>query len=151
VQKFDKLIIFDKLSYSRKNIKMEDFIMDKKFYICEHCGNLVELIHSSGVQMVCCGSKMTLLEPATTDGSYEKHVPIVSVIGNTVTIEVGASAHPMIPDHFIQWIYLETDKGCHRKHLIPGEVAIATFTLNEETPIAAYEYCNIHGLWKKEI
>ena len=101
--------------------------------------------------MVCCGSEMTLVEPGIIEASVEKHIPVVSVSGDKVTIEVGSVTHPMIPNHFIQWIYLETDNGCHRKHLTPDELPVATFILYDEKPIAAYEYCNIHGLWKKEI
>ena len=125
--------------------------MNKKFYICKHCGNLVEMINSSGAKMICCGSEMTLLEPHSVEASIEKHVPIVSVINDKVIVEVGSISHPMLPEHFIQWIYLETDKGCHRMHLNAGEVPVATFKLYDEKPIAAYEYCNIHGLWKREI
>ena len=123
----------------------------KKLYICKHCGNLVEMLHSSGAKMVCCGSEMTLIEPGVVEASVEKHIPAVSVIGDKVTIEVGSVIHPMLPNHFIQWVYLETDKGCHRKYFNAGEVPVATFILYDEKPIAAYEYCNIHGLWKKEI
>ena len=35
---------------------------NNKFYICEHCGNLVGMINDAGVPMMCCGQKMKLLE-----------------------------------------------------------------------------------------
>ena len=124
---------------------------ERKFYICEHCGNLVELIHESGVSMVCCGQKMTKLEPGTVEASHEKHIPVVTVDGNLVTVKVGEVPHPMTPEHSILWVYLQTDRGGHRKHLEPGEEPVVTFALSDEEPIAAYEYCNIHGLWKAEI
>lgn len=125
---------------------------DQKFYQCKHCGNLVGMIHASGVPMICCGEKMTLLEPNTTDGAKEKHVPQVSVEGNLVTVNIGSVDHPMVEEHYIQWIYLQTNEGGHRKALEPGMAPKAIFALTEgEKPCTAYEYCNLHGLWAAEI
>ncbi len=124
---------------------------EKRFYICEHCGNIIGMINSSGVPIVCCGQNMTLLEPGTVEASHEKHIPVVTVDGNEVKVDVGSVAHPMVPEHSIMWIYLETDKGGHRKCLNPGEAPSATFALSDEKPLAAYAYCNIHGLWKADI
>lgn len=122
-----------------------------RFFICKHCGNLVNMIYSSGVDMVCCGESMTELIPGSIDAAVEKHVPVVTVDGNTVTIEVGSVTHPMLPEHYIQWIQLQTDAGAYRKCLKPGEAPKAVFILSGEKPVAAFEYCNLHGLWKKEI
>ena len=122
-----------------------------KFYICEKCGNLVGMINASGVQMVCCGQKMTALEPGVVEASHEKHIPVVAVNGNEVTVTVGSAIHPMAEEHSILWIYLETDKGGQRKTLKPGEAPVAVFVLKDEAPVAAYAYCNLHGLWKAEI
>ena len=94
---------------------------DLKFFICKHCGNIIEIIDSSGVPVVCCGEEMEELIPGTVDASLEKHVPVVTIEGDTVTVAVGAVAHPMIPEHYIQWIYLQTENGAYRKHLNPGE------------------------------
>jgi len=125
---------------------------EAKFYICKHCGNIIELLNSSGVPVVCCGDEMDELIPGTVDASLEKHVPVVTVDGNTVTIKVGSVTHPMIPEHYIQWIYLKTVSGVHRKCLKPGEEPEAVFVLNEgEKPVTAFEYCNLHGLWKADI
>lgn len=124
---------------------------DPKFYICKHCGNLVTFIKESGAHLTCCGELMTEIEPNTVDAALEKHVPVVTVDGNTVTVEVGSVEHPMVPEHFIQWIYLVTDKGFQIKYLEPSEKPKAIFKLNDEKAIAAYEYCNLHGLWKKDI
>ena len=118
------------------------------FYICRHCGNLIEQIHDAGVPVVCCGQKMTLLEPGTVEASREKHLPIVSVDGSTVTVNVGSAAHPMSEEHSILWVSLQTDRGSHRKHLAVGAAPIVTFALSDEKPIAVYAYCNLHGLWK---
>lgn len=123
-----------------------------KFYICKHCKNLVTLLHESGVPMMCCGEKMTKLVPGTSDGAFEKHVPAVSVDGNTVTVKVGEVEHPMLENHYIQWVVLETKKGAQIHYLKPGEKPEAVFALAEgDEAIAAYEYCNLHGLWKKEL
>lgn len=122
---------------------------EAKFFICKHCGNIVTFIKESGAPLTCCGDLMTELKPDTVDASVEKHVPVVTINENTVTVEVGSVEHPMVPEHFIQWIYLETDKGFQIKYLEPSDKPKAVFTLNGEKVIATYEYCNIHGLWKK--
>jgi len=123
---------------------------ETKFYICEHCGNLVGQIHDSGVPMVCCGQKMTRLEAGAVDASVEKHVPVASVEGNTVTVTVGSVLHPMQEEHSILWVYLATDKGGQRKNLEVGCEPTVTFALADEKPVAVYAYCNLHGLWKKD-
>lgn len=119
-----------------------------KFFICKHCGNFVATIFHSGVTPVCCGEPMTELKPNTVDAAQEKHVPVVSVSGGKVTVKVGSVPHPMVPEHYIQWILLETKKGEQRKALNPGDKPEAVFVLEDDEPVAAYEYCNLHGLWK---
>ena len=120
----------------------------KKFFVCKHCGNMIGLLHDAGVPMMCCGEKMVELVPNTTDAAQEKHVPVATVEGNKVVVNVGSVDHPMLDEHWIQWVYLETDKGGHRKVLNPGEKPSVVFALTEdEKPIAVYEYCNLHGLW----
>lgn len=124
---------------------------ENRFYICRHCGNLIGLINDAGVPMTCCGEKMTLLEPGTSDASAEKHVPVVSVSENTVNVTVGEAAHPMTPEHSILWVYLRTDRGGQRKCLTPGSCPSVSFALTDETPIEVYAYCNLHGLWKADV
>ena len=124
---------------------------EQKFFICRHCGNLVGMVNNAGVSIICCGEKMEELVPNTVDAATEKHVPVVTVEGNTVEVNVGSVNHPMLPEHFIQWIYLETAKGGQRKNLQPGEAPHATFLLDDDEPIAVFEYCNLHGLWKTEL
>lgn len=122
------------------------------FYICKHCGNIIGKVHDAGVPVVCCGEKMALLEPNTTDAATEKHVPVVTVEGNTVTVTVGSVAHPMTEEHLIQWIYIETAQGGQRKALKAGDKPEAVFALaGDDTLKAAYAYCNLHGLWKKDM
>ena len=121
------------------------------FKICRHCGNMVGVLQDSGVPMVCCGEPMKALNPNTVEASGEKHVPVVRVEGSQVTVDVGSVTHPMLPEHFIQWVAVETDKGMHRRNLQAGEGPKATFQLGEEKPLAVYAYCNLHGLWKTDI
>lgn len=127
-------------------------MVETKFYICERCGNIIGKIYDSGVPVVCCGQPMKQLVPGTVDASLEKHVPVVTVEGNTVKVAVGAVEHPMLPEHYITWIYLQTNVGGQRKALQPGGAPAAVFALAEgEVPVAVYEYCNLHGLWKADI
>ena len=121
---------------------------NNEYYLCEHCGNLIEKIHDAGVSVVCCGQKMKRLDPSIMDASKEKHIPIVSVDGNIVTVNVGSVEHPMLDEHHIIWVCLQTDKGIQRKCLEVGKAPIVTFALSEEKPVAVYAYCNLHGLWK---
>ena len=122
-----------------------------KFYVCETCGNLVGTINESGVPMMCCGKKMTKIEAGVVEASREKHIPVVTVENNIVTVTVGSVEHPMVEEHSILWVYLQTDKGGQRKCLEVGKAPVVTFALSDEIPVAAYAYCNLHGLWMAEI
>jgi len=123
---------------------------ENKFYICRHCGNIIGLIKDSGVPVVCCGEKMAQLVPNTVEASAEKHLPVVTSSGDIVKVSVGSVAHPMTAEHSIQWVYLETEHGGQRKCLQPGEAPEVSFALCGDKPVAAYAYCNLHGLWKTE-
>ncbi len=123
-----------------------------KFYICEHCGNLITFLNNAGVPEMCCGQEMTELIPGSVDAATEKHVPVVTRDGNTVTAKVGSVTHPMLDAHYIQWIAMETNQGSQIKYLKPDTAPEVTFALAEgEEAIAVYEYCNLHGLWKTEL
>ena len=123
-----------------------------EFYRCEHCGNIVAFLNKSGVPVVCCGEKMKLLEPGVVDAAVEKHLPVVAVTGRSVTVSVGSVAHPMTEEHLIQWIVLETSQGWQQKALAAGDAPEVKFALAEgEAPVAAWAYCNLHGLWKTVI
>ena len=89
------------------------------------------------------------ITPNTTDGAYEKHVPVIEYSGDHVMVKVGSVEHPMLEAHYIEWIILETAAGYQRKDLKPGEKPEADFAVTEPV-VAAYEYCNLHGLWKAE-
>lgn len=123
--------------------------MDMRFYHCEHCGNIVAYAANKGVPVVCCGEKMAELVPNTVDASYEKHVPAVTVDGNLVTVRIGSADHPMTPAHYIEWVTLQTKQGNQRKELEPNtEPSVCFMMCPGDEFVAAYAYCNLHGLWK---
>ena len=121
--------------------------MKAKFYICNHCGNLVTTIHNAGVPLVCCGEKMKELVPNTVEASGEKHLPVAELSGSRLTVTVGAVEHPMADVHYIQWIFVETEDGGQIRYLNPGQAPNVGFELGSEKPVAVYAYCNLHGLW----
>ena len=121
-----------------------------EFYKCSHCGNIIAYAENKGVPVMCCGQKMEKMTPNSVDASGEKHVPVVKVDGNIVTVTVGSVEHPMLEEHYIGWVALETEQGNQRKTLKPGQEPTVTFALCDETPVAVYAYCNLHGLWKTE-
>ena len=123
--------------------------MEQKFLICEHCGNIIAMVKDTGVPVMCCGQKMTEIIPGTTDAAVEKHVPVYTVDGTTVTVSVGSTAHPMLPEHYIEWVSLQTKQGNQRKLLKPGDEPKVCFAMCEgDEEEAVYAYCNLHGLWK---
>ena len=122
-----------------------------KFYICRHCGNLVGMIHDAGVPVICCGEKMEALVPNTVEASGEKHIPAVTVDGKKLVVNVGSVDHPMAPEHFIEWVYVEMENGGLRKALKPGDAPNVTFCLGDDKAVAVYAYCNLHGLWKVDL
>ena len=126
--------------------------MSMKFYKCMHCGNVITKMVDSGVPVVCCGEKMVELVPNTSDGAKEKHVPVVTVKGSIVTVNVSTVEHTSLENHYIQWIAIETENGYEVKNLKPGDKPQAQFVLGEgDKVVAAYEYCSLHGLWKTQL
>ncbi len=122
-----------------------------KFYICKKCGEVVVRFDDSSVSLVCNGEEMIELVPNTVEASVEKHLPVVSVDGNSVNVSVGSVAHPMAEEHHIGWVYLETCCGGQIKSLPVGGDPSVSFAVNGEKPLAVYAYCNLHGLWKTEL
>ena len=119
-------------------------------YKCVDCGTMVEEIKfDNRCHPSCCGHPMTLLVPGSTDAAVEKHVPAVTVDGNTVGVVVGSVEHPMTEAHYIEWIAIETTTGMQKKCLTPADTPKAEFLLAEGEELkATYAYCNLHGLWK---
>lgn len=123
--------------------------MEQKFFICEHCGNIIAMVKDAKVPVMCCGQKMKEIVPGTTDAAVEKHVPVYTVEGSLVKVQVGSTEHPMLPEHYIAWVSLQTRQGNQRKALQPGSKPEVCFALCEGDEVeAVYAYCNLHSLWK---
>ena len=123
--------------------------MKQQYYICKHCGNIALKATDHGVPLVCCGEPMQELNAGTSDGAREKHVPAWQVENGLVKVQVGSVLHPMLPEHYIEWISIFTKQGYQQKDLRPGEQPVAVFALTEGDEVeAVYAYCNLHGLWK---
>ena len=124
--------------------------MEMLFYRCETCGQIVAIVKKTGVPVMCCGKPMKQIIPGTTDAAVEKHVPVFEVEGNCVTVRVGSVAHPMLPEHYIEWVSLQTKFGNQRKALKPGDKPEVCFALCGETrsrrltPTATFTACGRH-------
>ena len=131
----------------KKGVIMAKLVVFK----CKKCGSMVVKINRGGCTPSCCGEPMSEVRANDTDGAKEKHVPDVAVEDGVVKVKVGSVEHPMLDAHYITFIVLETSQGYQKKDLKPGDKPEAVFALADgETVVAAYEYCNLHGLWKAE-
>jgi superoxide reductase len=123
--------------------------MEMKFYRCKHCGQIVAIVKKTGAKIVCCGEEMEEIIPGSVDASKEKHVPEYQVKGNRVEVRIGSVDHPMIPEHYIEWVAIQPKLGNQRKALKPNEKPFVSFVLEDgDTVEAVYAYCNLHGLWR---
>jgi superoxide reductase len=118
-------------------------------YKCDACGNIVEVLHEGAGKLVCCGQEMKLFEEKTADAATEKHVPVIEKIDGGYKVVVGSTAHPMEENHYIEWIQLISGSASVRSFLEPGGAPEAVFKCDFEE-VSAREFCNVHGLWKKE-
>lgn len=124
--------------------------MKQRFFVCKHCGNIVAMIRDKGVSVYCCSEAMQELVPGTVEASEEKHIPAYDLDGNDVYVSVGTVEHPMIPEHYIEWICLETDRCIQYVHLNPWDQPKAKFTISDGDHVEAiYAFCNQHDLWRK--
>ena len=122
--------------------------MEMKFYRCAHCGQIIAVVKKTGVPIICCGEPMREIIPGTTDASLEKHVPVYEVKDGKVVVKVGAVDHPMLPEHYIEWVAIQTKFGNQRKSLKPGDAPQVCFRLCDGDEVeAVYAYCNLHSLW----
>lgn len=141
-----------KREFYEREEKEERIMKAPRFFKCNHCKNIIVMVEDKGVPVMCCGEKMQEMKANTSDGASEKHVPVVQVEGSKVKVSVGEVAHPMLEEHHIPWVYLHTNQGGQLKYLDHTGAPEAVFALAEgEEVIAVYEYCNLHGLWKKEM
>ena len=123
-----------------------------EFYRCKHCGNVIAYAENKGVKVFCCGEAMEKIEPNTVDASQEKHMPVVEVKGNIVKVTVGSVAHPMTAEHNISWVAMETKQGNQRKKLLVDAEPTIEFALCDgDEVLNVFAYCNLHGLWKKQM
>ncbi len=123
--------------------------MEMRFFRCAHCGQIIAIVKGTGVPVMCCGEKMQEIIPGTTDASLEKHVPVCEIENGIVHVKVGTVPHPMLPEHYIEWISLQTKQGNQRKILKPGDEPKADFAILEGDEVeAVFAYCNLHSLWK---
>jgi superoxide reductase len=122
----------------------------RQVFKCGVCGNIVEVLHASGGELVCCGQPMTALVENTTDGAKEKHVPVIEKTGAGIRVKVGAVPHPMTPEHYIEWVELLADGKAYRQFLNPGDAPVAPFCITA-SKVTAREFCNLHGLWKADL
>ena len=121
----------------------------REIYKCNICGNIVEILHAGVGGLVCCGEEMELLKEKTEDSSVEKHVPYIEKNEDGIIVKVGQNQdHPMVEDHYIEWIQILADGATYRKFLKPGDKPEAVFYTRQEV-IGARASCNVHGLWKK--
>ncbi|HEC76074.1 MAG TPA: desulfoferrodoxin [Thermoplasmatales archaeon] len=120
-----------------------------EIYKCEICGNVVEVIHGSFGQLVCCGQPMKLMEAKKEEEGYEKHLPVIEKGDGKIKVKVGSILHPMEEKHFIEMIEIITaDDKILRKYLNPRDEPEAEFDVEDVKEVR--EYCTIHGLWKRE-
>jgi len=120
---------------------------DMEIYRCELCGNMVEVLHAGGGELVCCGQAMTLLAANSVDAAKEKHVPVIVKGEGGYTVTVGSVPHPMTDAHLIEWIELIAGGMVYRKTLKPGDAPEAFFATTAGQ-VSARAYCNLHGLWR---
>ena len=123
---------------------------ERNFYICSICGNIVGLIEDGGGVLVCCGEEMKQLVPGSVDASLEKHVPVATRVGRTLTVNVGSAPHPMTEEHHIAWVAVAQGTSTQRTTLDHVGMPVAEFCVGDG-PLTVYAYCNLHGLWKTEV
>ncbi len=122
---------------------------EPRFYMCKHCGNMVNMFRDTGAPMICCGEQMEQIKPNTTDASQETHIPAIEVAEDKVSVQVGSAPHPMTEEHRIVWIYLQTEKGEQLSCVDTQDKPETCFKIcNDDRIIAVFAYCNLHGLWK---
>lgn len=123
--------------------------LEKRFLICEHCGNIIAMIRDKGVAVQCCGEKMKEILSGANTAAEEKHVPVYDVKNGKVTVTIGAVEHPMVPEHYIEWVCLETEDGIQYKQLQPNTPPEVSFFISPNDKVkAVYAFCNMHSLWK---
>ena len=123
--------------------------MKVRFFVCNHCNSVVAMVSGSEIPEQCCDEKMQEIIPGTSEGAKEKHIPVYDVKGDTVTVSVGEAEHPMTPEHYIDWVCIETEDGLQFKKLNPSMSPKVSFCISKGDKVkAVYAFCNLHSLWK---
>ncbi|AGT42574.1 desulfoferrodoxin family protein [Treponema pedis] len=119
------------------------------FFLCQKgTATVIGLDCCKDTQVSCCGETLSAVKVGSVDAAKEKHVPVVEVNGNTVTVKIGSVAHPMTPEHYIAWVCLKTEKGLQFKELpVDGAPEVQFAITSDDKVIEAYEFCNLHGVW----
>lgn len=129
--------------------RKEEQILKVEFFICNHCGNIIAMIKDKGVPIKCCGENMQEITAGASEGAQEKHIPVYHIDGETVTVSVGEVAHSMTPEHYIDWVCIETEEGFQLKKLTPDMSPKVSFSLTKDDKVkSVYAFCNLHRLWK---
>ncbi|MDE6655565.1 MAG: hypothetical protein K2J85_01070 [Anaeroplasmataceae bacterium] len=120
-----------------------------KFYQCDTCKSIFTFVNKPTENLNCCGNPLKEIIPNSTNASLEKHIPVVERRNDHILVKVGSEPHPMLPEHYIEWVVLETTQGYQLRNLKPGDAPMAEFVLAKgEDVLTTYAYCNIHKLWK---
>ena len=123
--------------------------MKVRFFVCNHCANIITMIRDCGVPIKCCGEKMKEITAEASEGAQEKHVPVYTVEDGTVNISVGETEHPMTSEHYIDWVCIETEEGFQLKKLKSNMPPKISFSITKDDKVkAVYAFCNLHSLWK---
>lgn len=125
--------------------------MKTRFYLCKKSKVVFHSCIDNCEKMLCSDDQLTELVPNISDANEEKHLPVININSDFITVSVGSVIHPMDDNHYISFIYLETEKSGQIKYLNPGDKPIVTFFIKNDKPTAVYEYCTLHGLWKTDI
>ena len=123
--------------------------MSVQFFVCNHCGNTFAMIKNQAASIKCCSENMKEIIAGTSEGAKEKHVPVYHIDGETITVSVGETEHPMTPEHYIDWVCIETEEGFQFKKLTPDMSPRVSFSLTKGDKVrSVYAFCNLHSLWK---
>ncbi|HZJ85106.1 MAG TPA: desulfoferrodoxin [Syntrophomonadaceae bacterium] len=117
-------------------------------YKCEKCGNIVAVLHIGKGELVCCGAPMVYMTENTVDAAYEKHVPVVEKTSDGILVKIGGEPHPMVEEHYIEWVEVIVANKVYRQDLKAGDATEVTFVLEPSDDMIVRAYCNLHGLWK---
>ena len=140
------LLYVKTIKHTLNQLETTKMTQKKDIYKCGECGNIVEVIHGSSGNLICCKQNMTLLKPNSVDAATEKHLPVIEQKGTTVTVKVGSTAHPMEENHYIEFVEVLTEARVYRAYLDPGKQPEASFDIKGKVQWAR-AYCNLHGLW----